>query len=112
MQNVWAKVTFARSDLLKNLDQEFDVVLANLPYLKKETNLSTMHEPKLALLSPDNGLKHNKNLITQLSGWQKHPEFLFMEAEPQQAKTLEAFAKKFLPHTQTRIIKDSTAFNR
>jgi release factor glutamine methyltransferase len=106
-QNV--KITFIKSDLLKSIKHEFDIVTANLPYLERETNSSTMHEPKMALVSPRKGLKHYEDLLEQLSVWQKHPELLFLECEPKQELPLTILAKKFLPHTEVRITKDSSA---
>ena len=103
------KITFKKSDLLKNWKQEFDVITANLPYLEKETDPSTKREPKIALLSASKGLRHYQNLIHQLSAWRQHPKFLFLECEPRQARPLNILAKKLLPHTQVYITTDSSA---
>ncbi len=104
-------ITFKNSDLLEKWGKEFDVVTANLPYLVKETNISTKHEPKLALLSKNNGLEHYENLINQLSKWKKHPKFLFIESEPHQKNKLKQLIKKSLPKTYFKITSDSSAFN-
>jgi release factor glutamine methyltransferase len=103
------KITFKKSDLLRSWPEEFDAVAANLPYLEKETDPSTRHEPKLALLSPHKGLKHYQDLLTQLSAWKKHPTVLFLECEPSQAQSLKSQAKKLLPQTQISITTDSSA---
>ncbi len=103
------KINFIKSNLINSIKQEFDVVTANLPYLAKETNLSTKHEPKLALISKNQGLKHYQDLFQQLSRWKQHPKFLFIECEPKQVKAMQLLRQKYLPLTELRITKDSSA---
>jgi len=103
------KITFKKSDLLKSITQEFDVVTANLPYLEKKISVSTKHEPKLALISKNKGLKHYQDLVFQLDKWKRHPKFIFIECEPKQVKQLQNLFDKTLPETQVHIISDSSA---
>lgn len=66
-----ADVKFIKSDLLNNIKQDFDIIIANLPYLSQKdidnspTSKDLGFEPQTALLADDNGLALIKRLIDQ-----------------------------------------------
>lgn len=63
-----ANVKFVHSDLLNNIGDKFDIVLANLPYVPVDYNVSSdvKHEPDLALYAGVDGLDIIKELFVQL----------------------------------------------
>ena len=79
-----AEIEFVKSDLMNNVKGDFDVVVANLPYVdenwewidKKELS----KEPAIALYAEDGGLALIKRLIDQVS--ERKIPYLILEADP------------------------------
>lgn len=90
-----AKINFKKSDLLKNVVEAFDVVVANLPYV--DANWSWLdkkalaYEPSLALYAEDAGLKLIKKLIDQAA--ERKIKYLVLEADPCQHVQIVDYAK-------------------
>lgn len=102
-----AKITFKQGSLLKPWSkQRFDVIVANLPYLEKETDPSTRFEPKGALIAKKKGLGLFEEFFNQLYTLSPIPYTLFLEIGLTQGPAIKKLAKKFLPDFQTKIYKD------
>ena len=89
------KVRFIKSDLMRKVSGDFDVVVANLPYVNKnwewlDTEALSV-EPELALYAEDDGCALIFELIRQASGRTK---FLILEADPLQHERIIDFAKQ------------------
>lgn len=87
------------------------IVAANLPYLTEATWKRSQpevraHEPKLALVSGDDGLRHYRALFKSLARWKRKPEMIAIEAEPGQFKELRRLADSVLPKARIEILKD------
>lgn len=99
-------ITLIKSDLLKKIPDDFLksgtnrtlVISANLPYLSIQEwrqEPSIKREPKLALLSKNNGLKHYERLFKQLNNREVRNFILIGEINPQQAEHIEDLAKLY-----------------
>lgn len=100
-----ADINFIISDLLNNINQSFDVIVANLPYVDESWDWldkeSLSKEPSLALYADDHGLALIKELINQLEF--KKPKFLILEADPCQHQAIIDYAKNHgFCHQDTR----------
>ena len=87
-------VKFVVSDLLDNIDGNFDVIAANLPYVDKSWNWlddSLKYEPDEALYADDGGLLLIKKLILQAKGRTK---YLVLEVDTSQHSAIIDFAAK------------------
>ncbi|MCL2174015.1 peptide chain release factor N(5)-glutamine methyltransferase [Candidatus Saccharibacteria bacterium] len=92
-----AKVEFIKSDLFQNIDQQqFDIVVANLPYVAREweTSPSVAYEPEIALFAKDDGLELIKKLIAQAPRDLYENGFLVLELDPRQIETVKKIALK------------------
>ncbi len=96
-------VKFIRSNLLTSVHQDFDIILANLPYLEKETDSSTKFEPKLALVAKEKGLRLHKELLQQIGRSSQTLQSVLLEADPNQKNQLQKLAQKYCPLTQTQM---------
>ncbi|MEO8065800.1 MAG: peptide chain release factor N(5)-glutamine methyltransferase [Candidatus Doudnabacteria bacterium] len=106
-------ILFKQSDILKGWkDQSFDVIIANLPYLEKETDSSTKFEPKTALIAKKKGLALYEDLFTQVSTLSPQPSTLFLEIGHDQGKQIKKLAARLLPAFETKIYKDLSKFDR
>ena len=81
-----AKVRTRCGDLLSGVEGEFDVVMANLPYVDQgwEVSVETKFEPEMALFAGDGGLELIKKLVQQLDGVLAARGYLILEADARQ----------------------------
>lgn len=117
------KINFLHGNLLKPItkskifkQKSKIIITANLPYLtlkqiKQEPSIQ--HEPKLALLAGNDGLKYYRQLFKQL---QKKLFFtsysLFIEIDPSQTTLIKKLIKKYFPKAKITIYQDLTKKNR
>ena len=107
------KVNFKKSNLLSAWkNQRFDVIVANLPYLAKETDPSTKFEPKKALIAKNHGLGLIAKLLQQISTLSAPPSALFLEIGHDQGAKIKKLAAKWLPSFDTKIFRDMSGKNR
>ncbi|MBR2586756.1 HemK family protein methyltransferase [Candidatus Saccharibacteria bacterium] len=97
-----ASVSFLKSDLLKDIEGNFDLVVANLPYVDRTWDWldlkSLAKEPELALFAEDGGLKLIKSLLDEAL---HRTKFLILEADPCQHEKILAYNEHY------RLIKTS-----
>lgn len=114
-------ITFKYSDLLENFSLPKKtlinqlIIAANLPYLSEDLYNNSMedvrkYEPKSALYSQEQGLKHYKQLLSQINhlhGSQPQlPLTIFLEISPEQKKMLTSIIRTHLSHAHITFIKD------
>lgn len=105
-----SKIKTIKSDLLKKISDNFLkesndplIICANLPYLNDlecRIEPSISREPKLALHSHDNGLRHYKRLFKQISLKNISNFLLICEINPQQEKDIKELANSILINTK------------
>ena len=90
-----AKMEFVESDLIGSVDGDYDIIVANLPYVDENWDWidkeALSAEPSLALYAEDGGLALIKKLIKQSVGRTK---YLILEADPCQHERIIDFARK------------------
>lgn len=96
-ENLGAKVTLIQNDLLNNINEQFSIIIANLPYvdISWQRSPETNHEPSLALFSEDGGMEHIKRLIAQCATTLAHEGILLLEADPVQHIQIIDFAADY-----------------
>lgn len=102
--NLHADVVTTQSNLLANVADHYDVVLANLPYVDTtwERSPETNHEPGLALFADNGGLALINELIKQLPDVLIAPGLVVLEADPEQHAVIITAAKTIgLEHVET-----------
>ncbi|HEX5430264.1 MAG TPA: peptide chain release factor N(5)-glutamine methyltransferase [Patescibacteria group bacterium] len=87
-------------------DMKFDIIVANLPYLKRESDPSTKFEPKGALIAAKKGTMLYEELFKQTSSLTSLPSSLFIEIGRDQGPIIKKVAKKYLPNYKPQIYKD------
>ena len=104
-KNLDADVKFIQSNLLKDITDDYDIVIANLPYVDPEWDWLDKEalsiEPEIALYAEDHGLALIKKLIDQIKT--DLPKYLILEADPcQHEEIIKYAAKNGLLHLETR----------
>lgn len=106
--NLKNNIKFIKSNLLKNISGNFDIVIANLPYLNKEQmkEPSIKKEPRTALLSGDDGLNHYRELLKQLPRHLNKKYLILLEIDPNQKEKIKKEILKNLPQAKIKFLKD------
>ena len=99
-----ADIILKQSDLLENCNEQYDIIIANLPYVDPDWDWldkeALSKEPSLALYAEDHGLALIKRLISEIKF---KPNYLILEADPCQHTSIINFAKKYgFQHAETR----------
>ncbi len=81
-KNLNADVGIYKSNLLKNLRTDYDVVIANLPYVPKEiaTGKEIEFEPKKAIFADNNGMVILEEFWLQIKKLEKKPKYIITES--------------------------------
>lgn len=100
-----ADVTIRRGDLLRGYPLPLDIIIANLPYVDREWDVSpeTRAEPELALYAERGGLALIEQLILQAATLLTPSGTILLEADPRQHEAIIDYAKTHgLAYRQTR----------
>jgi len=89
------RVEFRKGDLLENLPERFDAIVANLPYIAMQDRQSlspeVLHDPDVALFAGERGDEIIRRLIEQAPGHLEPGGLLALEIGLGQAEDLAAF---------------------
>jgi release factor glutamine methyltransferase len=91
------------------------VILANLPYLTPKQTInspSIQHEPKLALVAGQDGLKYYRQLLQQITKNNLNFNYLLLEIDPLQKISISRLLKSALPEASWQIKKDLKGHSR
>lgn len=99
------KIKFIRSDLTRTTGTDYDVIIANLPYLTELTDPSTEFEPKSALIAKKEGLDLYERLFKAI-GETNHKPLLYLEFGHNHAEEIKRLAQENMPGSQVEIFKD------
>ena len=93
------RVQFRKSDLLRNLDERFDLIVANLPYIATQDrhtlSREVLHDPEVALFAGVRGDEFVRELIEQAPPRLRPGGMLALEIGLDQSKALlSALAEK------------------
>lgn len=92
------KITFVKSDLFKNVEeQHFDMCISNPPYIKNDFKLpkNVTYEPSNALFGGDDGDEILKKIIDEMIA--RKIKYLYCEMGFDQKGRLEQYIKKYKP---------------
>jgi release factor glutamine methyltransferase len=88
------RIRFLRSNLLESIQPDFDLIVANLPYVSTDDrqNLSreVLHDPEMALFAGARGDELMRELIAQAPSWLRPGGMLAMEIGIGQSEALVA----------------------
>lgn len=106
------KINFKHASLLKDwLNEELDIITANLPYLPDKTE-STKYEPRLALVAKNKGIHIIKTFLMQAKNLKIKPQYILLEFGHDQAKAIKKLANQYLPEYRFKVFKDYSGFDR
>lgn len=91
------EIKFVQSNLLENITDKFDVIVANLPYVDKSWPVSpeTKYEPHQAIFAPDQGLLLIKKLIDSAQDNLSPSGVLVLELDPASMPYIKKCCKNY-----------------
>lgn len=110
-----ASVRFLYSDLFDNIDEKFDFIVSNPPYIKSEEIMTlqrevSLFEPKLALDGGEDGLDFFKKIIKEAPKYLKKNGKIFFEIGKGQESEISIMLED--DFVDIRVIKDLSKINR
>ncbi len=117
LHGVSAKVDFMVSDLLSKVGGDFDVIVANLPYIGLEkfnfvSNEAQEHEPHVALFGGEDGLMLYEKLFSQIRGKNMKPALILGEFGFLQGEQMSQLLTKYFGAYNYVIEKDLASIER
>ncbi len=110
------KINFTKANLLPKTKQNFDIIIANLPYVPgnfyKKNYENLKHEPKLALVDKNNNGDLYIELLQQIKKSRLLPKYLIFEIDPELVILLRKSIKLLFPKSKIRIVKDLKKLDR
>lgn len=98
------EINFIKSDMFKNINEKFDIIVSNPPYIKtseiSKLSKDVQNEPVLALDGGEDGLKFYRLISEQINNYLKSDGILMMEIGFDQANQVKSIFKN------AKIIKD------
>jgi release factor glutamine methyltransferase len=92
------RVQFRKGDLLENLDERFDLVVANLPYISMKgrhlLSREVLHDPEVSLFAGERGDELVRKLIEQAPSRLNQESLLALEIGIHQAEGLGEFLRQ------------------
>jgi release factor glutamine methyltransferase len=108
-----APIRFYEDDLLTKPRDEYDLIIANLPYgwnkWKNNSSMATrglQFEPAIALFTEKNGLALIEKLLKQIFKLTQKPKVVLLEFDPRQKQELGKMIKRILPKSKSSFTKD------
>jgi release factor glutamine methyltransferase len=115
--NVFGRIDFVCANLLGNVSGQFDIIVANLPYIGiKKFNMvskeAKKYEPYVALFGGENGLQIYERLFRQVCERSWRPKFLLGEFGFLQGEEMRKLLNKYFEGQSIEIIKDHASIER
>lgn len=110
------KIKLTKTDLYKGINQKFDVIISNPPYIettsKNVEEQVLKHEPHLALFAGEDGLKCYKKIIKNLKTITKENHIIAFETGEHQKQELTKLLQKQFPNDKIITKKDLNNYDR
>jgi len=109
------QIVFEEADLMPSIDQPFDLVCANLPYIptNKLQEVNTLgFEPALALDGGADGLRLIRRLLKLLPSRMNTPTLILLETEASLGAETLALAIQAFPRADVRLLPDLAGRDR
>ncbi len=115
--NLMNRALFRKSDFFSNIDEKFDLIISNPPYIpkKEKKNLQTevsVYEPELALFTEDEyGIENYEKIISQSYKYLNPNAHLIFEIGINQSRLVKDILE-FYGYKNVEILKDLSGTDR
>lgn len=108
------KVTFIESDLFTSLNDKYDIIVSNPPYISYNEEIMDVvknNEPHIALYAANDGLYYYEEILKQASKYLHDKYYIFFEIGYLQGAKVASLAHTYLD-CLVEIKKDLNGFDR
>ena len=108
-------VEFIYSDVFSNINDKFDVIVSNPPYISYDEEIEDVvrnNEPSLALYADDEGSYFYEKILKECSKYLNDKFLIAFEIGYKQGDKVKKFAYKYLEDVEVRIEKDYSGKDR
>lgn len=109
------KITFYKSNILRNVSKKFDVIISNPPYLTEEDDVMDIvknNEPHLALYAKDNGLYFYEEILKNCIYSIKDKFLIAFEIGCNQKEAVTKLAHLYLENVKVEAYQDYSGKDR
>ena len=103
------EINFIKSDLFNNIDDKYDLIISNPPYISYDEQIMDIvkkNEPHLALYAKNNGLYFYEEIIKNSSNYLNDKNIIAFEIGYLQANEIKKMSHKYYPTSNIIIEKD------
>lgn len=108
--NVENKIKFINSDMFNNIEEKFDIIVSNPPYIETETisklEIEVQNEPHVALDGGIDGLKFYKIIANNAFEYLNENGYLLLEIGYNQQNSVTQLLQDIGKYTNIETIKD------
>ena len=109
-------IKFILSDIYSNIDDKFDIIISNPPYIRYDEEIDEIvknNEPHLALYSDNNGLSHYERILKDAKKYLMEHYMIAFEIGYLQGNDITMLAKKYLDSDiKVNVLKDMQGKDR
>lgn len=108
-------ITFINTDLYTGIDNKFDVVISNPPYISKDEEIMDIvykNEPSIALFADNDGLEFYERILKDIKTILKDKYIIAFEIGMTQYDRIKDIKEKYLPEASLEVKKDLQGRNR
>ena len=109
-------IKFIKTDLYKNINDKFDVLISNPPYIEENSNNVEKqvkeNEPHLALYGGKDGLDYYKSILKDIKKVLKEDHIIAFEIGENQGNKIKKLIKQQFPEDKITIKKDYNNHDR
>lgn len=104
-----ADIDFIESDLFKNINDKFDVIISNPPYISYNEGIDELvynNEPHLALFALNDGLYFYEEILKNISRYLNEKFIIAFEIGYTQADKITLLVNQYLDNVNVTVEKD------
>lgn len=108
-------VEFINSDVFSNVNNRFDVIISNPPYISYDEEIEDIvknNEPYLALYASDNGIYFYDKILRECSNYLNDKFLIAFEIGYKQGEDVKNLAYKYLDNVNVMVEKDYSGKDR
>lgn len=110
-----AKINFMENDMLNNINDKYDLIISNPPYISYDEEIMDsvkLYEPNLALYAEKDGLYYYEKVIKSVSNNIKDTYLIAFEIGYTQGERIKNLINTYLPNSNVSIEKDLSGKDR